>query len=147
MPTHDHRVTLIARHATKPDVDWNYARCHCDNVAFLNSMGALKFAFRSALGEGGLDIERVIVDRAGSAADFLDLLASVPAELAGDLLFITDEGAGFLSATGRGGDRVLYALTRRDVRFYLETNDLVTGRVPSMPLSASASAAMSMSAA
>ena len=38
---HDnHRITLIARHATKPDVDWNYARCRCENVAFLDSMGA-----------------------------------------------------------------------------------------------------------
>jgi hypothetical protein len=131
MSDHEHhRITLIARHATKPDVDWNYARCRCENVAFLDSMGALKFAVRSALTQVGLDIERVIVDRAGNAADFLDLLASVPTELAGDLLFVNDEGAGFLSATGRGGDRVLYSLTRRDVRFYLETHDLVTGRMP-----------------
>ena len=34
-----------------------------------------------------------------------------------------------MSATGRGGDRLLYALTRNDVRFYLETLDLVTGRI------------------
>ena len=147
MPTQEQRVTLIARHATKPDVDWNYARCHCDNVAFLDSIGALKFAFRSALSEGGLDIERVIIDRAASATDFLDLLASVPPQLAGDILFISDEGAGFLSATGRGGDRVLYALKRRDVRFYLETHELVTGRMPSMTVSASPFVAMSMSAA
>ncbi len=51
------------------------------------------------------------------------------AELSGDILLIHDNGAGFLSATGRGGDRVLYALTAHDVRFYLETQDLVTGRV------------------
>ncbi|HEX6640565.1 MAG TPA: hypothetical protein VF215_05600 [Thermoanaerobaculia bacterium] len=126
----NHRITLIARHATKPDVDWNYGRCRCENVAFLDSMGALKFAVRSALTQVGLDIERVIVDRAGTAADFLDLLSSVPTELVGDLLFVNDDGAGFLSATGRGGDRVLYSLTPRDVRFYLETHDLVTGRMP-----------------
>ncbi|MFL6248685.1 MAG: hypothetical protein ACJ74H_21860 [Thermoanaerobaculia bacterium] len=122
------RITLIAREATKPDVDWNYARCRGENVAFLDSVGALKFAVRSALRDR-LDIERMIVDRAGNAAEFLDLLAAVPNELAGDILLILDNGAGFMSSTGRGGDRVLYALTPHDVRFYLETQDLVTGRV------------------
>lgn len=124
----DHRITLIARRSTKPDVDWNYARCRCENVAFLDSVGALKFALRTAHSDG-LDIERVIVDRAGTAEDFLELLVAVPAELAGDILLIHDNGAGFMSSTGRGGDRVLYALTPHDVRFYLETQDLVTGRV------------------
>lgn len=123
-----HRTTLIARHATKPDVDWNYARCRSEHVSFVDSMGALKFALRSAQ-KDGLDVERVIVDRAGSADEFLDLLAAVPAELAADILFVLDAGAGFMSSTGRGGDRVLYSLTPHDVRFYLETNDLVTGRV------------------
>lgn len=122
------RVTLIAREATKPDVDWNYARCRGENVAFLDSIGALKFAICSAQRDG-LDIERMIVDRAGNADDFLDLLVSVPPELPADILLIHENGAGFLSAAGRGGDRVLYALKPYDVRFYLETQDLVTGRV------------------
>lgn len=135
MNPHEHRVTLIARHPSKPDVDWNYVRCHCENVAFLDSIAALKFAVRTAVHGSALDIERVIVDRAGSADDFLDLLAALPAELIGDVLFIRDDRSGFLSATGRGGDRVLYALTQRDVRFYLETQDLVTGRA-AMPLTA-----------
>jgi hypothetical protein len=128
MQAHETRITLIARHSTKPDVDWNYLRCQTENVAFLDSMQALKFAVRASLNDVGLDIERVIVDRAGTAEDFLDLLASIPAELAGDVLLIRDDGAGFLSATGRGCDRVIYALSQSDVRFYLETHDLVTGR-------------------
>ena len=122
------RITLIARKDSKPDVDWNYSRCNSENVAFFDSIGALKFAIRSAQRDG-LDIERMIVDRAGTADDFLDLLAAMPSELAGDILLIHDNGAGFMSSTGRGGDRVLYALTPHDVRFYLETNGLVTGRV------------------
>lgn len=131
----DNRITLIARHTSKPDVDWNYARCRGENVAFLDTIQALKFALHASLNDVGLDIERVIVDRAGDADDFLDLLSSIPAELAGDVLLIRDDGAGFLSATGRGCDRVLYALTRQDIRFYLETHDLVTGRA-ALPLSA-----------
>lgn len=122
------RITLIAREATKPDVDWNYARCRGENVTFLDSIGALRFAVRSARRDG-LDVERMIIDRAGSASEYLELLAAVPPELTGDILFILDSGAGFLSSTGRGGDRLMYAVTPNDVRFYLETLNLVTGRV------------------
>lgn len=128
MSDQPHRITLIARESTKPDVDWNYASCRTANVAFVGSVSALKFAVRSALMQDGLDIERVIVDRAGTAEDFLELLAAVPVELTGDFLMIRDDGTGFLSATGRGGDRRLYALRTSDVRFYLETQNLVTGR-------------------
>jgi len=122
------RITLIARKATKPNVDWNYARTPSMRVAFLETVNALKFALGVAVSDAGLDIERVIVDRAGTAEEFLDLLSALPEEFNGDVLLIRDDGNGFLSATGRGGDRVLYSLIARDVRFYLETHDLVTGR-------------------
>jgi hypothetical protein len=124
----DHRITLIAREATKPDADWNYASCRKQRVAFLDSVGALRFALGAALHDVGLDVERIIVDRAADADEYLNLLATAPAEFNGDMLFIRDDGGGFLSATGRGGDRVLYALSDYDIRFYLETHDLVTGR-------------------
>lgn len=124
------RITLIARQDNKPDLDWNYTHSRLENVVFLDSVNALKFAVRSMNTPGGMDIERIIVDRAGNAEEFLGLLAAVPPELAGDILFIHDNRAGFLSASARGGDRVIYALTYRDIRFYLETFDLVTGRAP-----------------
>jgi hypothetical protein len=38
---------------------------------------------------------------------------------------IGESGTSFLSATGRGGGRILYALTDEDVEFYLETVRLV----------------------
>ena len=122
------RTTLIARASTKPDIDWNYERCRSANVAFVDSVNALKFAVRSTLHAEGMDIERVILDRAGTAEDFLDLLSAVPMELTADLLMIRDDGTGFLSATGRGGDRRMHKLMAHDVRFYLETQGLVTGR-------------------
>lgn len=52
--------------------------------------------------------------------------------LAGNDL-VRDDGSGVLSSTGRGGDRSLFALRSSDVRFYLETHDLVTGRVALEP--------------
>lgn len=124
----EQRITLIAREMTKPDVDWNYANSAPRRVAFLESVAALKLALGTALFDVALDVERVIIDRAGCSNDFLHLLATVPTEFTGDLVLINDDGAGFLSATGRGGDRVVYALSPVDMRFYLETHELVTGR-------------------
>ncbi len=125
---HD-RITLIARAAAKPDVDWNYNRSRQQRVAFLDSVNALRFALGNALYDVGMDVERIIVDRAGNSDEFLTLLAGTPAEFCGDVVFIRDDGSGYLSASGRGGDRVLYALTANDIRFYLETHELVTARV------------------
>jgi hypothetical protein len=124
----DQRLTLIARDSHKPDMDWNYRSCRDATVAFTQSAASLRYA----LGAGtdmGMDIGRVIVDRSGPADQFLDLLTELPSEYTGDALLIRDDGSGVLSAMGRCGDRTLHALTVHDVRFYLETHDLVTGRV------------------
>jgi len=77
---------------------------------------------------GALDVERIILDRQLSAEEFLFLLAKLPHELAGDVVLLTESGGAFLSATGRGGDRVMYALAAQDVEFYLDNYDLVSSR-------------------
>ena len=127
------RITLIARSSGKPSMDWNYDRFRQEHVAFLDSMAATKVALETATSEMGreigLDIERVIIDRTGDADNFLNLMAALPTEMTADILFIRDDGNGFLSAMGRGGDRLLYAVGSDDIRFYLEAYDLVTSRV------------------
>jgi hypothetical protein len=122
------RLTIIARDAHKPDMDWNYAPGAGEAVAFLDSGSALCAALSAGM-DLGLDVGRIIADRTGTPDQFLELLASLPAEFGGDALLIRDDGSGVMSASGRGGGRVLYALTTHDVRFYLETSNLVTGRV------------------
>lgn len=122
------RLTLIARTDHKPDMDWNYSGCRTNTVAFTTSTAAIRYA----LGAGtnlGFDVGRVIVDRTDTAEEFLELLTALSAEYVGDVLLIRDDGSGVLSATGRGGGRVLYSLSVHDVRFYLEAHNLVTGRV------------------
>lgn len=123
------RITLIARDPAKPEMDWDYAGCHRNATAFLKSAPALRNALRAAVTEARLDVGRVIIDRTGDANEFLEMLASLPHDFVGDVLFIRDNGSGVLSATARGGDRVLYTLTAHDVRFYLEAHTLVTARV------------------
>jgi hypothetical protein len=121
------RISIVARLASTPDRDWNDADSASARLLFTESISSLRFAL--ATGTPHLDIERVIVDRAGSAAEFLELLSNVPQDFAGDLLLISEAERAYLSSLGRGGDRVLYSLQAHDVRFYLETHELVTGRV------------------
>lgn len=125
----ENRVTLIARRREKPEMDWKLRSPAREPLAFVDSVTALRYALDAAVMDVGLDIGCAIADRCGTADDFLQLLTALPQELTGDVLLIRDDGSGVLSAWGRGGDRVLYALTAHDVRFYLETQDLVTARV------------------
>lgn len=122
------RLTLIARDIRKPDMDWNYRPATGEAIAFIDSPAAVRAAL-DAGSDLGLDIGRVIIDRAGRPEEFLELLTALPTEFAGDALYVRDDGSAFMSATGRGGDRVFYSLNTHDVRFYLETLNLVTGRV------------------
>ena len=124
-----HRVTIVARDKGKPAMDWISSSASRESVAFVASVRALRFALAAAVTEAGLDISRVIVDRTGSGDEFLDLLTALPREFAGDVLLVRDDGTGVMSATGRGGDRMLYALMAHDVRFYLEAHELVLSRV------------------
>lgn len=125
----DQRITVVVAQATKSIRDWNYSRSAALQLAFLDSLDSLKFTLNLASRESSLDLGRIIVDRAASADDVLDFLTAVPSEFGGDIVFIREDGSGFLSATGRGGDRVMYRLFQNDVRFYLETHDLVTDRI------------------
>lgn len=121
------RVTIVARDAAKPAMDW--ASSDRFGIAYVPGVRTLRFALAAAVTDVGLDIVRVVVDRTGTGDEFLDLLTALPAEFTGDVLLVREDGTGVLSATARGGDRVLYALLAHDVRFYLETHELVASRV------------------
>ena len=78
----------------------------------------------------GYDLERVIIDGTATAAQFLELLTTLPAEFLGDILLVTRDGRGFLSSAGRGDGRVLYSLDERDLEFYLRANALLWATAP-----------------
>lgn len=98
-------------------------------IAFLSGDGLLHLEILAALNEPTLDVERLILDRAATAGEFLEVLAGLPSDFMGDVLCIDERGAGFLSATGRGAGRVLYRLQPHDVRFYLAAHDLTAERL------------------
>lgn len=107
----DHRVTLVV--TRRPLLEWKRT---C--VLLVESMALMKAALST------FDVERIILDRCATADEFLHLLSALPSELAGDVLFMREDGSGFISAIGRGGDRVLYALNCSDIDFYIEMHAL-----------------------
>ena len=119
------RITLITFGPGASYRDWNTSLTGPNRIITLKAMTVLRYALQSAI-ELEEDVERVVLDGASSAGEFLDLLATLPAEFTGDVMLIAAGGSGYLSATGRGGSgRLLYALSNRDVQFYLETHGLL----------------------
>src|SRR5205823_9071805 len=119
----DRRITLISRSKSAPERGWITSRSAPRHVIFAESFGVIPFALARGIEEMGKDIEAVIIDGTATAAEYLHLLSVLPPAYAGDVLLIENDSA-FVSATGRGGDRVLYALRPEDVQFYLETKML-----------------------
>jgi hypothetical protein len=124
MTNDSRRITLIARPAAASR-DWNATPDASTRVIFVHAMTILQHALRNGVREFGRDVERVIADRAGSPAEYLDMLARLPHEFLGDVLLICADGSGFLSSVARGDGRILYALGAHDVDFYLLTHDLL----------------------
>ena len=123
MENDDRRITLISRSKSAPERGWITSRSAPRHVIFAESFGVIPFALARGIEEMGKDIEAVIIDGTATAAEYPHLLSVLPPAYAGDVLLIENDSA-FVSATGRGGDRVLYALRPEDVQFYLETKML-----------------------
>lgn len=109
------RFTIVVRSGSAPAMSWRGRR-----ILFVGSLALIDAALARH------DVERIILDRSVTAEEFLNLLATIPAAVTADILFVGPQGGGFLSAIGRGGDRVLYAPSPRDVDFYLQIHGLST---------------------
>src|SRR6059058_4748705 len=94
------RITLIARGHSTPDRDWERYTHSQSRLVIIESMTVLRYTLAHAVADIDLDIERVILDRTISPAEYLDILTSLPAELSADLLLILADDSGYLSTTG-----------------------------------------------
>lgn len=119
------RITLVSRSKSAPDRPWLMDRDSPRRLIFVESFGVIPFALARGVEELGRDVEGVIIDGTATAAEYLHLLSTLPAAFGGDVVLLHDDHA-FVSAMGRGGDRVLYALHTADVQFYLETKMLTS---------------------
>lgn len=127
------RITLVCRGASTPDRDWNMSKNSSTRLLVTNEVKVLAYAVNSCSEDLGIDVERIIVDRLLTADGYLQFLAELPNNFLGDTLYIREDGFGYLSATARGNGRVVYSLAPHDVRFYLETSGVVTGRIATAP--------------
>jgi hypothetical protein len=115
------RITLLARGAAAPARAWNVSGNAPNHVIPVDTFSMLPWALDNAK----QDVDRVVIDGTASAIEYLEFLAALPHTFGGDVLYMRADGNSFLSTAGRGGDRLLYALTPSDLDFYLETYRLV----------------------
>ena len=125
MKQDERRITLITCGKRGAERSWRSSEDATSRVVFLDSLRLLRSTIESPLIYSDSDVERIVLDSCCSEAEYLSLLAALPNQFTGDILMIRSDSSGFLSATGRGGDRILYALSPEDTEFYLETVRLV----------------------
>ncbi len=123
MNTDTRRITLVARNTAKCTRDWDTSNPVGSRLIFVDAVPFLAHAIQGNLGEQ--DIDRVIIDHTGNAEQYLHLVASLPQEFLGDVLYVGEDGGGFVSAAGRGGDRVMYSVQGQDIDFYLQAQRLL----------------------
>jgi hypothetical protein len=120
------RITLVTRPSARhADRSWNFASDAASRIIVVGTFTVLRNALEYSMSELAHDVERLVIDRTATPAQYLELLASLPDEFAGDVLYAREDGSAFLSASGRGAGRMLYNLSETDLQFYLETHDLV----------------------
>jgi len=116
------RITLVSRRADQSSREWNVCAQAANRIIFVSTFSVLGFALDHAT----QDVDRILIDGTARPEEFLNLLTILPAAFLGDVLLMRDRETSYLSAAGRAGGRLLYALTPADLRFYLETHGLVT---------------------
>jgi hypothetical protein len=129
MPMRDtgQRITLIIRDETLREEHGGFLHPPAGPLVFFDGADALRLAVPAALTDQELDIERVIIDRTGTAEQLLEFLVRIPPQFGGDVLILRHHGGGLLSTTVRGGGRTLLQITPWDVPFYLHAHNLIAG--------------------
>ena len=117
------RITLI--NTADRSRHWSVAAYAPSRIVFATFLAVICHSFSGRERNAEEDIERIVIDRTATADEFLELLAHLTPDFAGDVVFIRDGDNGYVSSPGRGAGRVLYALRADDLRFYLETHGLV----------------------
>jgi hypothetical protein len=126
MQTDNRRITLVTcPEGREPDRAWNITPVASSRMIAVGSFTVLRYALEDSMSEQAHDVERLVIDRTATPSQFLELLAALPDEFVGDVLYIQDDDSAFLSAAGRGSGRMLYSLSANDLHFYLETHDLL----------------------
>lgn len=120
------KTTLILTNEPFANIDWRNAEAVDSRLITVHSLDLLLHSIYSAQRDFHVHVARVILDGSVTAGQWLELLTSIPLEFSGDMLWIDSYGGGYLSASGRSGDRALYRITAEDIPFYLEASGIST---------------------
>jgi len=113
------RITLVIRGTGIQSRPWDTSPAAANRILFVKALSMLGFVL-----DRSEDVERLVVESA-TAEDFLDVLATLPHDFLGDVLLVRGGGNSYLSSVGRTEGRLLYALNKADLQFYLEAHRLV----------------------
>lgn len=115
------RVTLVIRGSGTQPRRWDTSAAATNRVLFVKVLSMLSFV----LDHQSEDVDRLVLDGAFTAEEFLVLLSSLPRDFLGDVLLVRDGNNSFLSTAGRADGRLLYSMTASDIQFYLVAHRLV----------------------
>lgn len=115
---HDDRKLTFVWTDNQALIDWRGVADERPDIVLANNARDLTRLFAAFREDLGWEPVRVLIDAAVDAVEFLEVLASIPRLFRGDVVLFANENRGFLSAVGRE-DRVLFAMTRKDIEFYL----------------------------
>ena len=121
----DRRITLILGRSDCSAHRWNQSADAPGRTIFVGNLSTLRHAVHAGVAELRQDIERVVLDGCASPLEFLELLSHLPKEFVGDVLLVTEQGSGFLSAIDRSGDRAISEFSATDLEFYLDAHGLL----------------------
>jgi CheY-like chemotaxis protein len=85
-----------------------------------------------------MPLERIVIEGKAEAAEVLVLLSTLDRSFTGDVLYIYDSERAFLSSQADGCRRVMFSLSKADIEFYVDANQLRRGEVSSFRLSSDA---------
>src|SRR2546430_17560782 len=74
-----------------------------------------------------MPLERIVIEGKAESAEILVLLSTLDPSFTGDVLYIYRPDRAFLSARADGSRRVMFSLSKADIDFYVDTNQLRRG--------------------
>lgn len=118
------RTTLVIKSASRDTAPREWNVCEDSEIVFVPTITVLRYAIENGVRTLPQDVERVVIDRVSSGAEYVELLAALPKEFEGDVMYIRADETALLSSREHAGNRVLRVLRSDDVQFYLGAQGL-----------------------
>ncbi|HUJ15347.1 MAG TPA: response regulator [Thermoanaerobaculia bacterium] len=112
-------ATLVASNPKWRGIAWRFSDRRIQRCPFKEILAA-----SSSRCFPSMPVERIVIEGALDSREFTVLLSTLHSTFEGDVLFVDRPDHAFLSAATHRGSRVLYVLSRTDIEFYVDVNEL-----------------------